>query len=106
MLFLLAYTYGLFMVILWLIPIYSFYDTAIIIAVSDAASSKNKATVIGALHTTSLAGSLVIIAGPLTDLIGVELVVLLTAILQIIASLSILAILNQKIMIICLKRHV
>jgi len=86
----LALSKGWIMALLWIIPVYPLYDTAAVAATSKALPPELRATAIGTYGTAvSIAGSLVIIAGPLADSLGVNKATMFSAILQFVALMII-----------------
>ncbi|OYT56397.1 MAG: hypothetical protein B6U75_00860 [Desulfurococcales archaeon ex4484_217_1] len=82
----LALAKGWVMALLWIIPIYPLYDTAAITATSKALPPELRATAIGTYGTAvSIAGSLVVIAGPIADSLGVNKATMFSAVLQLAA---------------------
>lgn len=63
--------HGIWMVMLWQVPLYPFYDTAVYSAASGYAPRDLKASAAGAVMAAqSVGGMLVALAGPLTDAYG------------------------------------
>ena len=82
----LALAKGWVMAVLWIIPIYPLYDTAAVTATSKALPPELRATAIGTYGTAvSIAGSLVVIAGPIADSLGVNKATMFSAVLQLAA---------------------
>jgi len=82
----LALAKGWVMALLWIIPIYPLYDTAAVTATSKALPPELRATAIGTYGTAvSIAGSLVVIAGPIADSLGVNKATMFSAVLQLAA---------------------
>ncbi len=82
----LALARGWTMALLWIIPIYPLYDTAAVTVASKSLVPELRATAIGAYSTSiSIAGSLVVIAGPIADSLGVNGATVFSAILQFVA---------------------
>ena len=62
---------GYALVLLWIIPIYPFYDTGFIRLASEVSSKDKRGAAMGLINTSmSIAGSTVFIFGPLTDVLG------------------------------------
>ena len=77
---------GALTAILWLIPIYPFYDVGLVVAVSGSVGSGLKATGIGLLNTLISASCLLLpLAGGLTDRLGVVPSLTLASLLQLAA---------------------
>jgi len=82
----LALSRGFITAILWLIPVYPFYDISLVSTVSRLAPNHLKASALGSMYTViSLSGTLVFIAGPLTDILGSQNSVICASLLQFIA---------------------
>ncbi len=67
----LSYARGVYSIILWILPIYTFYDTGMIKLASEIAGREKRGTAMGIVNTgSSLAGALTFILGPLADRLG------------------------------------
>ncbi|RLC35765.1 hypothetical protein DRH29_05825 [candidate division Kazan bacterium] len=62
---------GYTLVLLWIIPIYPFYDTGFIRLASEVSGKDRRGLAMGLINTSmSIAGSAVSVFGPLTDVLG------------------------------------
>jgi len=62
---------GYALTLLWIIPIYPFYDTGFIRLVSEISSKDRRGAAMGLINTSmSIAGSSIFVFGPLTDVLG------------------------------------
>ncbi len=82
----LASAQGWIMALLWIIPVYPLYDTSAVTVSSKSLPPEFRATAFGSYGTaTSIAGSLVVLAGPLADTLGVNKATIFSSALQIVA---------------------
>ncbi len=67
----LSHARGIYSVILWILPIYVFYDTGMIKLASEVSGREKRGTAMGVVNTgMSLAGALTFTLGPLADKLG------------------------------------
>ncbi len=86
---------GLLLGIIWIIPIYPFYDTGLVKLASEVSKDYERGTVMGLINASnSVAGSLMFVLGPLTDVLGYTYSMWLSACIAL-ATLVPLAILNR-----------
>lgn len=88
---------GLYLALLWIIPVYPFYDTGFIRLASEVSSKDKRGTAMGVINTSmSIAGSSVFLLGPLTDIIGFANGMILAAIIAF-SSIIPLAVLRKRL---------
>ncbi len=86
---------GLLLGVIWIIPIYPFYDTGLVKLASEISRYNERGTIMGLINASnSIAGSLMFILGPLTDILGYTYSMLLSACIAS-ATLVPLTILNR-----------
>ena len=81
-------THGLVTIMLWQIPLYAFYDVAILTAISEITSIDKRATAIGFLNAISaIALSFLTLLGRLSDRLGVGNTIMVSCFLLILSSI-------------------
>lgn len=91
----LSYARGIYSVILWIIPVYVFYDTGMIKLASEASGREKRGTAMGIVNTgTSLAGALTFTLGPLADKLGYSFSMISASIIIISAAIPLMVLRN------------
>ncbi len=71
---------GILLGIVWITPVYPFYDTGLLKLASEISKHEERGTVMGLINASnSIAGSLMFALGPLTDLLGYTYSMVLSA---------------------------
>ncbi len=91
----LSYARGIYSVILWIIPIYVFYDTGMVKLASEVSGREKRGTAMGVVNTgMSLAGALTFTLGPLADKLGYTHSMIIASIIVVTAAIPLIILRN------------